>query len=412
MTIKTKAEAKAYFETGDIPVQSEFADMIDTTMRGFGGLLVAASDAPQVWKDNADYQCDGTNDEVQIQAAIDALDATYGGKVILSPGTFTVAKAGTTNGSSYTMGYCVLIDENDAAVTLEGQGIGSTILKMADGQEYPCALLLIRGTDETTGKRTNPTAIRKIEVDGNNANQDFADNEGALIQLAYADYVTLEEVYPHNSETMGVQVLRLSNYFVAKNCRFVIDTADCTAGLRIESQKAQISNCQFTGNNDYPYPPFQCVTNADIGVQSSDIQVIGCTFDTGRLLAVIGGNRITFMGCSFINATYASAWALQILAAAGLGVDYNTDDAKVIGCSFQNIRQGIQIAPSGTCLVRRAIIAENTIIEGSTIGLANGIVVNSAGCQNTQLLNNIILSATTAITDNGTDTVSTGNVVL
>lgn len=51
--------------------------------------MVAASDAPGHVRAQADYLCDGTDDHVQIQAAIDALPAT-GGKVLLSQGTFNI----------------------------------------------------------------------------------------------------------------------------------------------------------------------------------------------------------------------------------------------------------------------------------------------------------------------------------
>ena len=47
---------------------------------------VAASDAPGNVRAQADYICDGTDDHVQIQAAIDALPAE-GGKIVLSQGT-------------------------------------------------------------------------------------------------------------------------------------------------------------------------------------------------------------------------------------------------------------------------------------------------------------------------------------
>lgn len=53
-------------------------------------LVVAASDASQWEKDQADYLCDGTADDVEIQEAVDALPAG-GGKVLLSSGIFTLA---------------------------------------------------------------------------------------------------------------------------------------------------------------------------------------------------------------------------------------------------------------------------------------------------------------------------------
>lgn len=88
-----------------------------------GALYVAASDAPAADKAMADYVCDGTADEVQIQAAIDAVQATGGGVVLLSPGTFNVAATVEINGT---------IDEDNAkTVTLRGCGQQATYLNAA-----------------------------------------------------------------------------------------------------------------------------------------------------------------------------------------------------------------------------------------------------------------------------------------
>ncbi len=59
-------------------------------LSGPGYLLVAANDAATVIKDRADFVCDGAADDVQIQAAIDALPVG-GGTVMLSEGTFNIA---------------------------------------------------------------------------------------------------------------------------------------------------------------------------------------------------------------------------------------------------------------------------------------------------------------------------------
>uniref|UniRef100_A0A6M3J6Y7 Uncharacterized protein n=2 Tax=viral metagenome TaxID=1070528 RepID=A0A6M3J6Y7_9ZZZZ len=55
-------------------------------------LVVAANNASAKSIAGADYVCDGTADDVQIQAAIDALPAG-GGKVVLSEGTFSCTTA-------------------------------------------------------------------------------------------------------------------------------------------------------------------------------------------------------------------------------------------------------------------------------------------------------------------------------
>jgi hypothetical protein len=73
---------------------------------------VAANDS--IDKTRADYICDGTDDDVQIQEAIDALGST-GGKVILLEGTFSVDADITGIPSS---------------ITICGQGIDATIIEV------------------------------------------------------------------------------------------------------------------------------------------------------------------------------------------------------------------------------------------------------------------------------------------
>lgn len=61
---------------------------LDKAHRG-ATFVVAASDAPIDSRQFADYVCDGAADDVQIQAAVDALPAA-GGSVLLSEGTFAL----------------------------------------------------------------------------------------------------------------------------------------------------------------------------------------------------------------------------------------------------------------------------------------------------------------------------------
>lgn len=53
-------------------------------------IYVAASDAPARQKAMADYQCDGVNDEVELQQAVDAVYAQGGGVIRLSKGVFYI----------------------------------------------------------------------------------------------------------------------------------------------------------------------------------------------------------------------------------------------------------------------------------------------------------------------------------
>jgi len=107
----------------EVPTKNALYDKIET----LGGAtpasayyFVAADDATTKEKALADYVCDGTADEVQINLALDAIRAT-GGKVILSSGTFAIAASINMLGN---------VAESDANpfMTLLGSGSESTTL--------------------------------------------------------------------------------------------------------------------------------------------------------------------------------------------------------------------------------------------------------------------------------------------
>ena len=77
-------------------------------------LVVAASNSSAKAKAAADYVCDGTSDQTEINRAISALPAT-GGKIILLEGTYNLSGTVTVN---------------KAKVMLEGAGMGATVLQM------------------------------------------------------------------------------------------------------------------------------------------------------------------------------------------------------------------------------------------------------------------------------------------
>ena len=88
-------------------------------------LVVAASDASEASKAQADYICDGRNDYATIMSAIDVLPASKG-KVQLSEGTFTLGLQPITLPQ--------IGDHEPAGFILEGMGEGATIINAsADG---------------------------------------------------------------------------------------------------------------------------------------------------------------------------------------------------------------------------------------------------------------------------------------
>ncbi|MBA7614640.1 hypothetical protein ES703_21908 [subsurface metagenome] len=85
-------------------------------------LLVAASDALDRIRAQADYLCDGVDDEVQINAALNALPAS-GGTVVLSEGNFVIADPITIPANNITLsgqGRSTFINGNALLTTEHG----------------------------------------------------------------------------------------------------------------------------------------------------------------------------------------------------------------------------------------------------------------------------------------------------
>lgn len=122
------------------------------TLRGGGlGLLVAASNAPDVVKNRADYVCDGTDDDVEVQAAIDA-GSTLGVQVNLSRGNFVGGK---------------LVGKNGTKLIGEGYEVTYYTLKNAANT------CLFQNYVSSDGVEANGQSIeiRDLTLDGNVANQ-------------------------------------------------------------------------------------------------------------------------------------------------------------------------------------------------------------------------------------------------
>lgn len=86
---------------------------------------VASVSATTAEKARADWVCDGTADDVQIQAAIDAVKAAGGGTVVLSSGTFNLAARLIIEGADNV--------DVEIDIHLRGQGPKSTTLAAGAG---------------------------------------------------------------------------------------------------------------------------------------------------------------------------------------------------------------------------------------------------------------------------------------
>ncbi|UCG68152.1 MAG: hypothetical protein JSV09_10025, partial [Thermoplasmata archaeon] len=115
--------------TGDMAVSGNMTvlgDIIGATGRT-STLVVAAADSSVQGEAQADYICDGTDDHIEIQAAIDALPSG-GGKILLLEGTYNLVPDVPSDYAPSLYNTSIKLVPN---LTIEGMG-ESTLLKFPD----------------------------------------------------------------------------------------------------------------------------------------------------------------------------------------------------------------------------------------------------------------------------------------
>lgn len=94
----------------------------------YATVVVAAGDSTAHGRAAADYVCDGTGDDVEINAALVALGAT-GGRVLLLEGTYTV-------GDSITLaGTFAMLEGQGPGTVIDASGVGNLIVMAGAYQE-------------------------------------------------------------------------------------------------------------------------------------------------------------------------------------------------------------------------------------------------------------------------------------
>lgn len=284
-------------------------------------VIVAAFDSSLQAKAQADFVCDGVNDHVEIQAAIDVLPAT-GGEVKLLEGTYNVEA--TVNLDSYqTLGGC---GRNTILVTTTA----NLIFLGAIGGAFT----------EKVG-----IVVADLQIDG---------GAGAIsdcgINFYYVDYSTIQNVYSRRHADYGMLIENSDFNTVEGNvCQGNSD------GIRLHAS----NNNTITGNN--------CPGN-DYGIRlrdsNSNNTVVGntCIGNTdGIQLYGSSDNTVTGNTC-------------QGNGAVGINLTASSDNNTVTGNTCQgSSSHGIILSDS-----------DNNTISGNTLqGNYNGIYLTTDSISNT-----------------------------
>lgn len=366
----------------------EAIEAIEATLGITGGskpFYLVGSSAP------AEYITDGTNDEVEIQAAIDAATTAGGGIVHLTKGTFNINSPG------------LAMRDN---VILEGQG-EATILKMAEAANYN----IITSGQASEGNPTisaHHTVCRDFVVDGNKA---IVTNSGSILWYLSTG-ATIRPIFEN---------LRIYDQYGAG-----ILLRNCTQAI--------VRNCYFSGNRAGAVTFYDnCVDSVmdglyaenESGAQAFSImgaEVEGQSISTRcRIInsTVIGGidgiwlwSGVTESIVSNCHIQGGSGYGIRIYADRLGTTNYDSTDNIISNCIIEDIApsgngNGIRVESSGT-----SSSADRNLSIGNRVQNCKYGIVYSADADTNHSVGNILTQNITAsISDAGAGNTSSGNIV-
>jgi hypothetical protein len=321
-------------DLGDTVVISKM--LYAKTGRG-ASFFIASNDATDTDKAQADFLCDGTADDVQINAAIGLLPA-YGGEIRLSSGRFTLSDT--------------IILDNDPGwgtsenIVITGAGMNVTIL-------YPAAASndYIFGIPE--GEKHWIT-IRDLSAGGNgpNAVGVEANTAGGFLKAYDGRDMNFERLWLYDfSDTVIDLALGWGNRI--EHC--IMEFSSKAAVLCRDNQDLQITNCKIIDN----YGPA--------------IVLAGATTNNGGYAKIMGN----VLGGGVLDADpddgYLGAYALEIRAEAPgnciIGNEFRATDGNAIGNGNDNAC--IYIGENNQTIIGN-FFGLSTTIEQDGIYIASG----------------------------------------
>lgn len=370
-------------------------------------LKVAAVNATATSKLQADYVCDGTDDQVEINAALTALPGS-GGKVQLSEGTFTFSNgiASVRQGS-----------------WLAGMGMAATVLQAATGQPVNVAavtmnqqfsmlsdLYINNNKGGTTGTKTGQRNISMAGGDSAIVNV-YAVNSGGngcdlsgdgmyverLICLG-SDYVGLNITGPVGTGQYGGLYVGCRS-FSHGGSAFSVDGDNITllgcqakvtnTGFVISANadNALLANCEAIANN-YGFQ-----------VYAPGAQLVGCFAGQNGVIgfqALVGSGGTVFQSCKNQNSSTGfsieSSGFTHVLGchsyghtSYGISVPAGAGQVAILGCSLYSGGAGSYgIYING---------GANHLVQGNRVQDHGGYGIHVGPATGTAVLNNLVVDS-------------------
>jgi hypothetical protein len=343
--------------------QARLATYLDAlNVMGPATLVVAANDAPAAVKARADYVCDGTGDEVQINAALAASKS-----VVLSTGTFSIA-------------HDIYVSQDNAC--LSGSGWG-TIISPASGWTVTAGHISGGSAGSSAcivvdnGTGTTPVAkatIESLQIEGNNIGSVGTPVSGLYFRTYHG---RLNNVFVRRTSGYGIHIEGYSSPFFETFDTMIhgcVTENTWLTGFQCSGQIAGdlvFSNCKAIGaGNTTLNPGIGAVTYTSshgFAFLTASNQMVNChPYGNAGCGILTYGSYHKFIGCKIEGNRH------------GLSFQNSTSNFQIVGCNF---RVGSGTSTSSLILLPAggATGQGYSIITGCKFSSLNDIGANS--CQ-------------------------------
>ena len=275
---------------------------------------------------DCDYLCDGTADDVEINAAIQALPST-GGEIVILDGTYNITAT---------------IAMNKDNVTLSGNGAATILLRSAN---ITSVVLLSSVTGCT---------IERIVIDGNRTN--FGTNSNGIYLSSSSNNTITGNICNNNDYGIYLYSSSSNNTITENTCN-----ANNTYGVYLYSS----SNNTITGNI--------CNANNKSGIaqtSSSNNTITGNTCNANNNFGVYlysssSNNTITGNTCNANNIYGVYLYSSSNNTITGNACNVNESDGVYLYSSSNNTITG-NICNNNTVAGVRLISSSNNTVTGNT----------------------------------------------
>lgn len=311
---------------------------------------------------SGDYQTDGTDDDVQIQAAIDAVGTAGGGVVLIRKGTYVV---GTQ------------IDVDSANIHVVGEGMGATILQAKTA--FTTATDIVNITSSNC-------SIENLTIDGNKSNQTTENHDGVVAttgtQIVIKN-VEVKNLNRNSGNTYGISLTANNSFIIG-----CISHDNELVGINCSGQGCSLVGCLAYSNAGIGIDIGGAGSSASSCQSNSNT---GTGFDLGSGVVVSGCSARSNSGIGFLCATTTDTVITGCLAESNLleGVRITGSLNTVVGNRIEdNGQHGIELNLADNC-----VVSNNLISVGATLDADNshsGILLTGTATRNVVVGNRIL----------------------